>query len=809
MLWSREYAAADWRNGALMGNGAMAAIAYAPGGIEWVINKNTVYDARRNTADMMPHKELLKLMRERGDYTTNVLDELEPTKGSVTVRSVSAAILRFAFGNGEMGWNVPAFPKIGEELDISRGVLTQRLDAHQLHSRVKSLVPRQRDVLALRVEGTTVCDRDYRIELYRPYSDDMEGVAWHNGEGTELAFVQAMPDGTSYAVALAVVPLAPDLARVSYELPRDYRYPAERGSVSKPRVAKLTSSVAVAGDAELFLSVVSSRESAEPLRSAVAAVRSAAAAGFSALEKECADWWRSYWNKASVDFGEYSEIERYWYFSAYELAVAFGKAPMPALAGMLYGPLNATVAGLSPHNYNTDQNTQIPALPMPLVNHPELVIPFVETHVAALGVLRAHTKELFGESARGVFIPLVMNQEGHEVPSGSYRYTMCGSAYTALVLARTYDFTKDAALMREKLFPLLSELINFYAYNLLSKDERGVYHLDYTVPPEIFLMTRDETATLATLRASLRSALDFASAAGIENDDVALWRDIYEHYPSFAVRSDGALWVGRDVPEDHFAFGTHILYPVFPAELPLSSAELDSARKTLAYVDESAIERSFANPDGWHFVHGWSWFLYNSARARLGDNAAVWQELSRFIAHFAKSNGTFVHNSIVVAPPSITEKNHNEKKKPEAVTADKTTAPAWYGVACATHNERSKDMTAPVVEGNSIFLMRATEALLQSFGGVVRLFPSVPEGFSGGFAGLVARGGFVVSAKMQNGKVTFAELEATVGGTLKIFPFAGIEPPQGARLVREGSVELFVLDMKAGESVVFKRANER
>lgn len=154
MLWSREYAAADWRNGALMGNGAMAAIAYAPGGIEWVINKNTVYDARRNTADMMPHKELLKLMRERGDYTTNVLDELEPTKGSVTVRSVSAAILRFAFGNGEMGWNVPAFPKIGEELDISRGVLTQRLDAHQLHSRVKSLVPRQRDVLALRVEGT-------------------------------------------------------------------------------------------------------------------------------------------------------------------------------------------------------------------------------------------------------------------------------------------------------------------------------------------------------------------------------------------------------------------------------------------------------------------------------------------------------------------------------------------------------------------------------------------------------------------------------------------------------------------------------
>lgn len=38
-------------------------------------------------------------------------------------------------------------------------------------------------------------------------------------------------------------------------------------------------------------------------------------------------------------------------------------------------------------------------------------------------------------------------------------------------------------------------------------------------------------------------------------------------------------------------------------------------------------------------------------------------------------------------------------------------------------------------------------------------------------------------------------------------PFIGIEPPQGARLVREGSVELFALDMKAGETVAFKRAN--
>ena len=39
-----EYAPEDWRDGLLLGNGDIGAIAYVPGNREWVINKNDVFD---------------------------------------------------------------------------------------------------------------------------------------------------------------------------------------------------------------------------------------------------------------------------------------------------------------------------------------------------------------------------------------------------------------------------------------------------------------------------------------------------------------------------------------------------------------------------------------------------------------------------------------------------------------------------------------------------------------------------------------------------------------------------------------------
>ncbi len=800
VIWEREYASTDWRDGMLLGNGSLAAISYAPGGLEWIVNKNDVYDRRYPDANYIPHSEMMRELREREDYSTWFIEKQEHSINRVPVRSLTPVVLRFVFGNGELGWNAPAFPKIGESLDLSRGVLDTTLDAHLMHSCAQSIIPRGRNVLAVRVSGISICDASHKTEIYRPYSDDMEEPEWHNGEGAELAFLQKLPGGGSYAVAVSVVPREPDPARLRYKPPVDWSYPSEKGRVSAPQKTKLTSSVYSSGDVDIFVSVVSSRESEKPLQDAVAEVARAARDGYSVLLHECTSWWDEYWKASSVDLGKYTELEKYWYFSAYEIAASYGTSPVPALAGMFYGPLSPSVPGLNPHNYTTDQNTQIPVLPFPLINHPELIIPYVKTHLDAADALRAHTKRLFGKDAKGLFIPLVMNQDGREFYSGLYRYTMCGGAYTALVVGRVWEFTRNKQLMGEYIFPLMRELINHYVYNVMNLGADGLYHLDPSVPPEIFYMTEDETSTLAMLRASIRCALSYADEVGISDEDTALWRDVDTKFPPLAKRHDGAFWCGKDVPEEHFSFGTHILYPVFPSEAYISEEDREAGRKTLEYIANEAIERTHAGTDGWHFIHDWSWHLYYSTMARVGDKARVWREIPNFIELFGKTNGLFTHNSITIASPDITEENHRRTKRPDEICADMTNGLDWYGAGkCATANPDSKRMTAPVIEGNSVFILRVSEALLQSFDGIVSVFDGVPEDFSGAFSGHLAKGGFKVSAAMQKGKVIRLTIEALADSTLHLKYKPEYAIPSGACL-EDGTL---VYPMRCGNVIDF------
>ena len=75
-------------------------------------------------------------------------------------------------------------------------------------------------------------------------------------------------------------------------------------------------------------------------------------------------------------------------------------------------------------------------------------------------------------------------------------------------------------------------------------------------------------------------------------------------------------------------------------------------------------------------------------------------------AVFGKENGLFTHNAITIASPELTEENHKRTKRPDEICADMTNGLDWYGAGkCATPNKDSKRMTAPVIEGNSVYLL--------------------------------------------------------------------------------------------------------
>ena len=111
--------------------------------------------------------------------------------------------------------------------------------------------------------------------------------------------------------------------------------------------------------------------------------------------------------------------------------------------------------------------------------------------------------------------------------------------------------------------------------------------------------------------------------------------------------------------------------------------------------------------------------------------------------------------------------------------------------ATVTPNKNAKRLSPGVLEGASAFLYLASTALLQSRNGIIKVFPAVPENFSGSFEKMLAENAIEVSSKMRNGKVTEVKLKSLYGGTcLLADPFADrqenlltVELPPGKTIV--------------------------
>jgi hypothetical protein len=502
------------------------------------------------------------------------------------------------------------------------------------------------------------------------------------------------------------------------------------------------------------MAVRTTRDAADPAQAAIAAVLSAQRDGFDAVRSDNAAWWKDFWDKgARATFLSEPEIDTQWNYSLYSLASQFGSSPMPALNGLTYGPPGDGTGGIGSHCYVHDQNVQIPMMPFFPLGHAQFVKPFAKTYSDVLPELKRRTREVFGVG--GAYLPLNMNPNGREAPIAEYRYTLCGSAYSGLVLAQAWWYSRDEALLKE-VYPLLKEFIRFYT-ETMEQGKDGKYHFIWSVPPEIFTGTRDDTAIVACLKPCLEVAVEAAERFGCDQEDAKLWKDVLAHYPDIAKHSEGGWWCGPEIPDDHYMYGGHLFYPFFPSE---ADTDVKTAKKTLDYVWKYAVEISAETPKP-HPVHEWSAFYTGIARTRLFGGAEGWCALKEFYDNFAKPNGLFSHNSIVVTDMTREQADENVKKAGPLVRRNfknKMVEFSRRGPLDLTTDVESKRVVAPVLEGTSAFLMIAGEALCQSWGGEVKIFPSVPKGFTGKFENFRTRQGYIVSAAMENGKVVDFEL---------------------------------------------------
>ena len=753
--WIYEKEGRDWRDGLLLGNGDLCAIASAPGHLEWVINKVDVFDPtneKEMVDKMIPHSEFLEKIRDMEPKNTMFLEELENgiPKGKRQRDTMSCAILRMSFWYG-IGWSAPPMPTVKRRLSLYEGTLYENVRAHNINKSLTMFIPRGYETICMRLTGPAAKISPNILELVRPADERLEPPHFHTIDNETIAFTQKLPGKKgSYAIVVSVQP-------------KDGSTPSANGAPG-PFTHNITSS----NDVDIFVTVKSSFSAKEPLEEALDELKKVRSLSFESLHKLHLAQWKNYWDaKGYADFGKYKKIQSYYTFGLYEMACVYGKAPMPGLNGMGYGPLNEKIPGVGCQGYCHDQNAQIPVMALLPSNRIELVNTVADTYLNMAKELKKKTRKLF--KCDGIYIPLCCNQLGLEYPTKTYRYTLCGSAYTGMVLSFAWKYSRNLTLLREKLYPLLREFVIFYSH-LMHKGEDGRYHLDWSVPPEIFTLTRDELSTISMLKVSLETVIEGAKLLKKDGKLLPKWEDLLANYPLTPTRPDGAFWGGPDLPLNHFFYGGHTLYPFFPAAI---TEDKEAALKTLSFIENAAIERSFADKEGEiHMNHDWSEFITTSARLRAGLRKASWEGVERFLKLFAKENGLFSHDPILFMDVEETERN--EKARIHQLHPGQidftgnlldSDSPHISHALCATENTDAKRLAPAVQEGNLAFVFLASETLLQSNNGKIKLFPGVPEDFTGSFKDLLAEGGFLVSAKMRNGKILSCRVKSLYGGS--------------------------------------------
>lgn len=744
----------DWRDGLLLGNGNLAAVAYAPGHLEYVINKVDVFDPTQEEdllEKIIPHNEFLRRIKDMTPKNTYFLNELEnaPLKRKRHRDTLSCAIMRLSSWYG-IGWSAPPVPVTKRRLSLYDAILEEEMDSHNLHLKVKMFIPRGKEVIAMHLSGTSGNGvLPHILELVRPCDDRLKAPLWHTEKENMLGFTQALPGNKSYyTIAALFVPCEGQKKSISS---------------ANDRCGVLEQT----GETYLYITVKTHKNAKKSYEEAIKELEEASGISFEKLEEGHKNWWHSYWEKgAYADFGKYKELQKYYTFSLYELACVYGKAPMPGLNGMAYGPLTERVPGVGCQGYAHDQNVQISALGTIPANRVELITAFADTYLNAAKELKRNTRKTFG--CDGIYIPLSTNQLGKETPTKSYRYTICGSAYTGMVLCYAWKYSQDVLLLKEKLYPLLREFVLFYS-SIMRKGEDGKYHLDWSVPPEIFTLTRDELSTIALFKLCLETTIEAAKILKRDKKYLPQWKELLANYPSMPRRPDGAYWGGPDLPLNHFFYGGHTIYPFFPAAI---ENDVDAAQKTLKFIEEEAVERTFADfDDHFHMNHDWSEFITTATNLRAGNREKGWKKVHRFLELFAKENGLFSHDPILIGPVKASEENekrnewrmYRDQINPDGGKLDKND-PNISHVSCVTENPDAKRLAPAVIEGNSAIVFLASELLLQSAFGIIKLFPGVPEDFTGEYTSFLAEGGFEIASQMEEGKIVYVKIYSRTGG---------------------------------------------
>jgi len=758
-----------WQDGMFLGNGGIGVLYFASQALHFLVNKTDVLDGRvHGVRRVIPPDEARDLVRagaSAGDFDRE--ERGVPAPEGYGPKTCGELILDIATraGSGQRS----ATAAIASALRLRHARLEVSLDKHLCHPRLTAFVSALHNVLAVRVvDVSPFVAPQSRIYLRRPVDAALPAPRVEARQGL-LFLSMRMPKAPSYTIAVGVRPLRSRAYRETHlDNVRPKVRPPELGT-PKAGVVGLHGVLDITGDFELFLTVVSSADCDGPGEEAARRLEIALETGFSRLQDEHRQWWHEFWAKSSVRLDD-ALLQRLFQRSLYVLGASYRQGPMPGLCGLAYGPEHGPVQATPwGGDYHWDQNAQSPFYPVHVLNHSELFEAYLDTCERMLPEARRLAREIWG--APGAHFDMCFNANGKSVFGGvgRYRFFLAG-AYVALPHCLAWRHRRDLEQLRTRIYPFLREVLAFYEY-MLEEGDDGRLHLYPGHAPELRPMTTgDPTQTISMLRVCLETAVEAARLLCWNRTETTRWRRMLDRLPDYPIEylPDGrrAVLDAYGLPPGHSVNQAGGMRPVFPcAEITPESAPAVRTlyRDTRDVALERTTQRVYANVKGYHFQCVWQCFHYAMTALRLGETQRFWNELlPMFVKCFVKPNGLMSHDATVVVPCEASEANLGAIPSGELRDGDDVlpTFEAWCGFSGgASPNPDAPRFSQPAIEANADFLTMIVDTLLQSHGGIVRVFPAWPRERDARFERWVAEGNLLVSAEMRGGEVTRLRLE--------------------------------------------------
>ena len=457
--------------------------------------------------------------------------------------------------------------------------------------------------------------------------------------------------------------------------------------------------------------------------------------------------WDTFWAASSIEMQD-KELEALWYRTMFGFACHLNpKAQAPGLNA------NIPIYDFSAWNgdYTWNHNVQKWYFPAMATNHPEwyeTLANLIDQHIPVFEHLAKQVFDLDGLYVDLHTVPFAPPERA--LSYATFGRALSHAGWFSQLLYQHYEFTNDADWLRDNAYTFLSGVADFYA-NYMDKYQGK----DNVIFPSMLLEDTDQwekgfpegknvQTDLILFKKAFESAIRASEILGIDADKRKRWKQKLNRVPEIEYGwKDGRGWYAiykdwENVWPDFDKYIHHLQtsrwgcsgWAVFPGEhiegdeqtgLALALRDVLKGTDLLGLPSRTRQLGTF---------HGESNFL---PFIRMGI-MEKYDDLRTLLLYHRFASGQF--------SPFATG---------EDVFIRTSTVKSWR-----------------IVENQYFPILGITEMLLQSQGGVIRLFPYWPMEQSASFDGFRARGGFSVSASWNPASGMTAKITSLNGNQCRI-----------------------------------------